>query len=225
MRKKFFKTYEKWYITYILLLSCSILVTLSSVFFDNKIFSIISNVGCGAVASVITAWIIDYNNRKEFEKNNLLQISYLLQQWDSIVDMNLKYFLRELYQKNLIENGEYSIREIIELVKKSTNEALLTTMYHRINDTIFNINIGVLLSGKQSQTNNKIYMYLKNIMDNFNSFLYINKNYKVEQNDAFIKGSLKFELEQIEKIYNIRNIKMQFEVKKEKEKILVERVK
>ena len=225
MRKKFFKTYETWYITYILLLSCSILVTLSSVFFNNKIFSIISNVGCGAVASVITAWIIDYNNRKEFEKNNLLQISYLLQQWDSIVDMNLKYFLRELYQKNLIENGEYSIREIIELVKKSTNEALLTTMYHRINDTIFNINIGVLLSGKQSQTNNKIYMYLKNIMDNFNSFLYINKNYKVEQNDAFIKGSLKFELEQIEKIYNIRNIKMQFEVKKEKEKILVERVK
>lgn len=76
--------------TYIVLLICSIVFTVLSYYFDSFLSTVFLSVGCGGVASVIIAWIIDDRNYRKTKKENEYKFSL-------ISDEYLKLYQRLLF--------------------------------------------------------------------------------------------------------------------------------
>lgn len=98
-----------------------------SLIFDTteKPFTIFSSIGCGGLASVVVAWLVEKSNNKINRKRNDIIISQLLYGFDAYVMIECQRAIGHCAKSQDIDiDKSYSISEICSMLNKTESKAV-----------------------------------------------------------------------------------------------------
>lgn len=147
--------------TYITLLLIFISIFTLSLIFDTteKPFTILSSIGCGGLASVIVAWLIERSNTKINQNRNKAIINHLLYRFDIYVISECQKALITCAKRLDIDlDKKYTLLEIQTMLNNlDCNNSFFKTFVDNINKGMGSITEITLLNFDQSDFEGKLY--------------------------------------------------------------------
>lgn len=113
--------------TYFVLLAISIILLICSLNFDTseKQFTILSSLGCGGIASVIVAWLVECSNIKINKEKNKAIINQLLNSFDLFVEFECQRAISNCCRYfDMDVEKNYSISEIKTYLNELDSKAV-----------------------------------------------------------------------------------------------------
>ena len=195
------KVYKTNHRLYVVLLVLSIAVVFCACFFlaSSKWFSILTGFGCGGVASVLVAWLIDIASCRQKDITNAKVFEHLFQSFDSQIPWILGAILTDTAKRNsaIDVDSTYSVSQIIEIVKtEDGNLPDWKTYYHNTGVAFFSIDPAILLSYDPTETHSKLYSMLFQGRNMHESYIAIQQrgNFVVKTEDGMPTTSFEYDL-------------------------------
>lgn len=215
---------------YLKLLITSLIITITPLFLnlENNVFSIFIGIGCGGVASVIVAWLIDVATCKDKSERCNYLISKLLLQFDYSITYCLQIALLNcaLFDKAIDLDKNYELSDLVSIMANADGTAdYWKIIYNNLVATYDSVDASMLLAYDPNKYHTELYETLKHLQDNGNSYKSIMKKIKVKNNQ---KGSLEYnftmiDMENIIKFYDIRDIKLEIKVPEDMKRHIVKK--
>jgi len=205
---KYYKTNHRLYIG-LLILSCCIVAISFAFPKDSRWFTVVSGLGCGAFASVLVAWLIEYSNCKHRNKRNseivesaltefilgvknaLINIVNTCASHDSSVDVEKKYTFDQVV--TMLENADGLLKE-------------WDMIYHNLGVCINGIDVSTLLVYEPTPQHMEIHSLICNMQQMHVQTDFIGNNYSVSSysGGTLAYSALKSELKnQIKEVLSI----------------------
>lgn len=146
-------------LAYVALLILFVAISLFSLGFEEKVFTVFSSIGCGGIASVVVAYLIEKSNNRIMKRRNKTIINQLLYNFDAYVISECQRALNHCakHQDFDIEK-DYTIAEIVAMLEKENSGAIY---FKGFSDTIEQGLNGVtevtLLNFDQSEFGSRLY--------------------------------------------------------------------
>ena len=213
-----YKTDHRFYIIF-LIISLLFVMFIGFAPVDAKWFSILTSVGCGAIASIIIAWIIDANNCIKKNQLNQIILDQLLERFDIGVLNEMNTILHEVASRNMAIDIDrsYSINEIIKMVRNDDGN-LPTWKIHcdNLGTAFSSIDISRLVSYDPTELHLKLYRELQQSQSMHATYSYMTSRAIVTPQDLS-SGSYEYliverDLESIGRINRIRDKQVLYEI-------------
>ena len=147
--------------TYLTLLIFFTALFLLSLIFDTteKPFTIFSSIGCGGIASVVVAWLVEVSSNKINRNRNEIIISQLLYGFDAYVMIECQRALGHCAKSQDIDiDKSYSISEICSMLNKADSKAVYFRGFSdKIQKGLNGVTEITLLSFDQSERGRTLY--------------------------------------------------------------------
>lgn len=112
-------------LAYVALLILFVAISLFSLGFEEKVFTVFSSIGCGGIASIVVAGLIEKSNNRIIKNRNRGAINQLLYGFDAYMISECQRALNHCakHQDFDIEK-DYTITEIIAMLEKEKSDAV-----------------------------------------------------------------------------------------------------
>ena len=208
MKQRLYKPNQR---LYCLLLAGSLAFLVFSVLlpYSSKWFTVLSGIGCGGIASVAVAWMIDIANCKHKEAINEDFLQQLFFDYDALIKHELSITLKWCAERNagIDIDKKYDIQEIQEIIDKADeNSPFWASRYENLGAAHSSVNNSLLLVGDLTKDHTSLFSLMTTCERNFSSFKYSVKY--ADENDninrlAYIM--FKTHLSFLDDIYRIRS--------------------
>ena len=204
MRQRLYKPNQR---LYCLLLAGSLAFLAFSVLlpYSSKWFTVLSGIGCGGIASVAVAWMIDIANCKHKEAINEDFLHQLFFDYDALIKHELSITLKWCAERNagIDIDKKYDIQEIQEIIDKADENSPFWASRYAAHSSV---NASLLLVGDLTKDHTSLFSLMTTCENNFSSFKYSTKH--ADENDnvnrlAYIM--FKTHLSFLDDIYRIRS--------------------
>ncbi len=204
--------YKTNHVFYICVLALSILVTFSSLCVSvEELRSVLSGIGCGGVASIIIAWIIDVMNCKNRKVLNDNVLNQIFQQFDLSVQYEMRTVIEECALRNpsIDTEKDYTLGEIKRIVENEDGSIDdWKRHYHNLGVAFSTVDPSVILSYDPSEKHAELYTSILQGHISHNSYSTIMSmgaiNACAEDGSTLEYNMLCFDIENMDRIFNIR---------------------
>ena len=205
---KYYKTNHSLYIK-LLILSCCIVAISFAFAKDSRWFTVVSGLGCGAFASVLVAWLIEYSNCKYRAERNSNLVDSALTGFKFGVKNALIYIVNTCasHDSSIDVEKKYTFDQVVTLLENA--DGLLKEwdmIYHNLGVCINGIEASTLLVYEPTPQHMKIHSLICNMQQIHVQMDYIGSNYSVSSynGESLAYSALKSELTiQIKEVLSI----------------------
>lgn len=223
------KQYSSNKTLYIPLLLIAIVMTLSFLLIDysSKCFTITSGIGCGGIASVIVAWLIDVANCRQQNKQNDDFLEHVFDNFDMYVKNELQTIISYCakYDNDINLEKKYSIEQILEMINNANGMSPFWDIcYNNLGVAYESVNTVSLLAFDPTPQHTMLYSLINMCASNSRKMKSIMSCYKIEDNSesTFPYIMICSDMKLIENIYSIRSMKVELELNQQSKEFIRE---
>ena len=226
------KVYKPSHVLYFLLLIFSIVIVGLSFLVqpENRWYGVLTGLGCGGVASVLVAWLLDVANCRKKESMTKEVFTHLFQDFDMKVPWVMETILANHAERNkeFDIDRNYSVSQVIDLMKSEDGYLPEWQMhYHNMGLAFFSIDTSIFLSYDPTEMHTKLYSELLSVQQLHQSYEAIRQRgkYELRNENGQPVPPLDYTLlcgdfESVERINSFRNMKYELKLSQEQKNMI-----